>query len=114
MQQLTASPHIRSDRADPHPHSACMRRGSHEDETHLQGGWSVGPRVARSSSIPRCPRRESRRGRVGVEGYAVAGLSLAPVGTSPVVTKRHSATISLRAKATMAMRLIRLLALTAR
>src|SRR5262249_42097450 len=23
---------------DPYPHSACLRRGSHEDETHLQNG----------------------------------------------------------------------------
>src|SRR6266436_2407512 len=45
MQQLTASPHIRSDRLGPYPHSAYLRRGSHEDETHLRNslflaqGW---------------------------------------------------------------------------
>ena len=60
MQQLTASPHIRSDRC-PYPHSACLRRGSHEDETHLQNGCLLGPRVARSSSIPHGPRRRATR-----------------------------------------------------
>src|SRR5215468_5024307 len=35
---------------DPYPHSACLRRGSHEDETHLRTGL-VWPWVARSSSI---------------------------------------------------------------
>src|SRR5258708_33768391 len=35
------------------------------------------------------------------------GCSTAPVGTRPVVRYRHSATISLRAKATMAMRRMR-------
>ena len=53
MQLLTASPHIRSDRFGPYPNSACLRRGSHEDETHLRNGLLAGPRVARSSSIPR-------------------------------------------------------------
>src|SRR5262249_17277037 len=38
--------------SDPYPHSACLRRGSHEDETHLQNGL-VDPWVARSSSILR-------------------------------------------------------------
>src|SRR4030095_4150494 len=41
----------------PDPHSACLRRGSHEDETHLRNGCLFGPWVARSSSIPHCPRR---------------------------------------------------------
>ena len=41
MQHLTASPHIRSDRHGPYPHSACLRRGSHEDETHLRSGLFV-------------------------------------------------------------------------
>jgi hypothetical protein len=36
-----------------YPHSACLRRGSYEDETHLRNSLFVGPRVARSSSIPR-------------------------------------------------------------
>jgi hypothetical protein len=36
-----------------YPHSACLRRGSYKDETHLRNSLFVGPRVARSSSIPR-------------------------------------------------------------
>ena len=44
MQQLTASPHIRSDRYDRYPHSACLRRGSHEDETHLRSGCLIWPK----------------------------------------------------------------------
>jgi len=43
MQQLTASPHIRSD-VGPYPHSACSRRGSHDDGTHLRNSLFVGPR----------------------------------------------------------------------
>jgi len=64
MQQLTASPHIRSD-VGPYPHSACSRRGSHDDGTHLRNSLFVGPRVARSPSIPRWPRQMPRRRRVG-------------------------------------------------
>ena len=41
-------------------------------------------------------------------------LNTAPSGTRPVVRKRHNATISLRARATIVIRLIRLLALAAR
>ena len=43
----------------PDPHSACLRRGSHEDETHLRNGCLFGPWVARSSSIPHWPRRRA-------------------------------------------------------
>src|SRR5262249_12658755 len=65
---------------DPYPHSACLRRGSHQDETHLQNGL-VGPWVARSSSILRgcgLSREPPVRGSV----YAFIA---APSGTSPVV-----------------------------
>lgn len=62
----------------------------------------------------RADRDDCRGADALVWGYAVAGLSFAPVGTRPVVRKRHNATISLRAKATMAMRLIRLLTFAVR
>jgi hypothetical protein len=79
--QLTASPHIRSDRC-PYPHSACLRRGSHEDETHLQNGCLLSPRVARSSSIL---HGAWRRVAAPVRWYCVYAFIVACSGTSPVV-----------------------------
>src|SRR5580693_597933 len=35
-----------------YPHSACLRRGSYEDETHLRNSLFVGPRVARCPANP--------------------------------------------------------------
>src|SRR6516165_8716273 len=66
---------------DPYPHSACLRRGSHEDETHLRTGlvWPLGGTVI----IHPTGERGLRRGApVRVRFYA---FMVAPSGTSPAV-----------------------------
>src|SRR5215211_5505198 len=89
----------------PYPHSACLRRGSqrmgpiYETAVLLAQGWHG-----------HHPSRADRGKRCGAAALIdVYALTTAPSGRSPVVRLRHSATISLRAKATMAMRLMRLL-----
>jgi hypothetical protein len=66
---------------DPYPHSACLRRGSHEDETHLRTGlvWPLGGTVI----IHPPGERGLRRGAPArVRFYA---FMVAPSGTSPAV-----------------------------
>jgi len=66
---------------DPYPHSACLRRGSHEDETHLRTGlvWPLGGTVI----IHPTGERGLRRGAPAqVRFYA---FMVAPSGTSPAV-----------------------------
>ena len=66
---------------DPYPHSACLRRGSHQDETHLRTGlvWPLGGTVI----IHPTGERGLRRGAPArVRFYA---FMVAPSGTSPAV-----------------------------
>src|SRR5215204_5428544 len=80
----------------PYPHSACLRRGSqrmgpiYEAAVLLAQGWhGHHPPALTAVSAAALPRR-----------LILYALTTAPSGISPVVRKRHSATISLRAKAT--------------
>ena len=80
---ITASPHIRSDRAGPYPHSACLRRRKPREMGPIyESGCRLTPRAARSPSIPLPTAAMPQRRRVKFEfRYAIT----APSGTRPLV-----------------------------
>jgi hypothetical protein len=89
-------------RDGPYPNSSCTGEGkaAKRRDPSEKAGW-LGPwmrAVTRLSFV---------MSAIIVAAVHRLGRSTAPVGTTPVSRYRHSATISLRATATMAMRRMR-------